>query len=128
MPNEVSAAPDSVLSPPSSVLRSVYEDLLAAYGPQGWWPARTGWEVVVGAILTQHSSWTNVARALARLAAAGALALDAMRALPAAALAELIAPTGARERKTRTLHTFIAWLDAHYGGDLTRLAAVPQAI
>ena len=51
--------------------REIYDRLLAAYGPQGWWPARTPFEVVVGAILTQHTSWTNVERALARLAAAG---------------------------------------------------------
>src|SRR5690348_3023068 len=102
----------SYLVPHTSYLRHVYDQLLIAYGPQGWWPARTAWEVVVGAILTQHTSWTNVARALARLEAAGALPLDAMRALPPATLADLIAPTGSRERKARTLHTFIAWLDA----------------
>jgi endonuclease-3 related protein len=101
--------------------------LLAAYGPQGWWPARSAWEVVVGAILTQHTSWTNVERALARLDAAGALAPEGMRAAPPATLAALIAPAGSRERKARTLHGFIAWLDATYGGDLGRMAATPLA-
>src|SRR6476469_9592957 len=78
----------SYLVPRTSYLRAVYDELLAAYGPQGWWPARTAWEVVVGAILTQHTSWTNVARALARLEGAGALALDTMRTLPPPTLAE----------------------------------------
>src|SRR5215216_5010519 len=86
-----------------SFLNAVYEQLLGAYGPQGWWPARTAWEVVVGAILTQHTSWTNVERALARLDAVGALTLAGIRALPPAPLAALIVPAGAGARKARTL-------------------------
>src|SRR5215216_4421456 len=96
-------SPTSYLVPHTSYLRDVYDELLAAYGPQGWWPARTAWEVVVGAILTQHSSWTNVEQALARLAAAGALTLAGIRALPPAPLAALIVPAGAGARKARTL-------------------------
>src|SRR5215218_3956540 len=93
----------SFLIPHPSFLNAVYERLWAAYGPQGWWPARTAWEVVVGAILTQHTSWTNVERALGRLEAAGALALAGMRAVPLETLADLIAPAGSGARKARTL-------------------------
>ena len=119
---------NSKLKTQNSTLVSVYEQLLAAYGPQGWWPARTAWEVVVGAILTQHTSWTNVERALARLEAAGALTIAGLRALPSATLADLIAPAGSAARKARTLHEFIAWLDATYGGDLGRMATTPLAV
>ena len=40
---------------------------MAAYGPQGWWPAGTAFEMVVGAILTQNTNWKNVERAIANL-------------------------------------------------------------
>jgi endonuclease-3 related protein len=118
----VSAAP-----PAPTFLLDVYARLHAAYGPQGWWPARTAWEVVVGAILTQHTSWTNVERALAQLEPVGGLTPQGLRTLPPATLAALIAPAGSRARKARTLQEFVAWLDTTYEGDLARLRTVPLA-
>lgn len=58
--------------------RSVSERLLLAFGPQGWWPAQTVWEVVVGAVLAQGTSWRNAERAIARLRAARLLDPEAM--------------------------------------------------
>jgi len=74
--------------------RSVYERLLAAYGPQGWWPADAGFEVVVGAVLTQNAAWTNVEYALGHLRAADALGPEAILALDDAELGRLIRPSG----------------------------------
>ena len=59
-------------------LYDVYERLLAAYGPQHWWPGESAFEVIVGAILTQSAAWTNVERALDNLKAAGALSPGAL--------------------------------------------------
>ena len=50
----------------ASLLR-VYRALLARFGPQGWWPGRTPFEIAVGAILTQHTAWANAALAIAAL-------------------------------------------------------------
>ena len=44
-----------------------YDALFRAYGPQHWWPGRTRFEVIVGAILTQNTSWSNVERAIVAL-------------------------------------------------------------
>lgn len=74
--------------------RSIYDRLLAAYGPQGWWPADTPFEVIVGAVLTQNAAWTNVEYALENLRAAEALDPEAILALPDARLGELIRPSG----------------------------------
>lgn len=74
--------------------RSIYDRLLAAYGPQGWWPADTPFEVIVGAVLTQNAAWTNVEYALDNLRAAGALDPEAILALPDARLGALIRPSG----------------------------------
>ncbi|MBI2761155.1 MAG: endonuclease III domain-containing protein [Chloroflexi bacterium] len=109
-----------------AALLDVFERLLAAYGPRGWWPgAETPFEVVVGAILTQNTSWLNVERALARLRAAGALSVEGIRAMPEPSLAELLRSSGYYNTKTKKLKAFVAMLDAEYGGDLTRLLALP---
>ena len=61
-------------------LLDVHQRLLAAYGPQGWWPGGAGpFEVCVGAILTQSAAWTNVEMALARMRAAEVLSLDGLQ-------------------------------------------------
>lgn len=52
-------------------IRAYYHALHDAWGPQHWWPARTRFEVVVGAYLTQNTSWKNVEIVLRRLRAAG---------------------------------------------------------
>src|SRR5262249_60357617 len=52
------------------------------YGPQRWWPGRSAYEIAVGAILTQHTAWTNAALATAALR--GRRWLDARRRAPRA--------------------------------------------
>src|SRR5438445_396425 len=54
-------------------IRAYYYTLFQVWGPQHWWPARTRFEVIVGAYLPQNTSWTNVERALARVAAPDSL-------------------------------------------------------
>jgi endonuclease-3 related protein len=106
-------------------LRLVYERLLAAYGPQGWWPGETAFEVVVGAILTQSASWTNVERAIAALKAAGALAPEAVFRMPEHELAALIRPSGYFNAKARKLKAFVGMLYDRFGGDLEALLSLP---
>ncbi len=53
--------------------RDIFERLLEAYGPQHWWPGDTPLEVIVGAILTQNTAWTNVEKAIAALKGEGLL-------------------------------------------------------
>ena len=55
------------LSTTGRTLINLYDALLEPFGPQHWWPARSRFEVIVGAILTQNTSWTNVERAIANL-------------------------------------------------------------
>jgi len=101
-----------------------YDALFAAYGPQGWWPARSRTEIVVGAILTQNTNWRNVERAIANLRAARLLTWKALRDAPANKLARLIRPSGYFNIKARRLKCFVNWLwDRHRGNfeDLRRL-------
>ncbi|MDP6715315.1 MAG: endonuclease III domain-containing protein, partial [SAR202 cluster bacterium] len=64
---------------PQEKLIDIYDRLLAHYGPQSWWPAETPFEVMVGAVLTQAASWTNVEKALTNLKCADALSSEAIR-------------------------------------------------
>lgn len=112
--------------PTSGNLRQVYTRLYAHYGRQDWWPHETLWEIMVGAILTQNTSWHNVERALENLKHANALAPEHIRALPRARLTRLIRPAGFTSSKPRRLKTLAKFLQRDYadkpenmrGGDL----------
>lgn len=108
-------------------LRTIYRALHRRWGPQHWWPARTRFEVVVGAILTQNTAWTNVTRALAALRRARALTPRALANLPQRRLAALIRPAGTYQVKARRLHAFTRALQRDHGGSLDRLLRRPAA-
>ncbi len=90
-------------------LRAVFRRLYAHYGPQGWWPAETSFEMMVGAVLTQNTAWSNVERAIAGLRAAGALDPKHILALPSPALAETLRPSGYFRVKAKRLRDLCRW-------------------
>ena len=95
----------------------------AHFGHQQWWPGETPFEVCVGAILTQNTSWTNVERAIANLKSAGVLDARKMFALPESQLAQLIRPAGYFNVKARRLRYFLRVLVEECNGELPRLFA-----
>lgn len=107
------------------VLREMYGKLARTWGPQHWWPADSAFEVIVGAILTQNTSWTNVERALNSLRSAGALSIEAVRSLPLPNLQELVRSSGYYRQKAQRLKGLVAFLDEKYGGSLEKMFAVP---
>ena len=116
------AHPSTNVNPP---LGKVFQALLDHFGPQGWWPGRTRFEIIVGAILTQNTAWTNVEKAIVRLRAARALTPEKLHALPHAALADLIRPAGYFNVKATRLHAFTDLLHAHFDNSLNRLFRLP---
>jgi len=108
-------------------LRQMHDILLDAYGPQNWWPAKTAFEVILGAYLTQNTSWKAVERSLENLRKAGALSLEGMRAVPLAKLRRLIQPSGFFTRKAPALKAFAAMVDKEFDGSLEKLAAAPTS-
>jgi endonuclease-3 related protein len=106
-------------------IRSYYRTLFQAWGPQHWWPAQSPFEVIVGAFLTQNTAWTNVEKALGNLRSARLLSVSGIRRVPLAELECLIRPSGYFRQKANRLKLFIAHLDRHYGGLLTRLLSRP---
>jgi endonuclease-3 related protein len=106
-------------------LPAYYRALRRRFGPQHWWPGETPFEVMVGAVLTQNTSWKNVERAIAALKAAGALEPRTIHAMSAPALAALIRPAGYFRVKARRLKSLVAWFVGRAGGRVERLADVP---
>ncbi len=104
-----------------------YTALLAHYGPQNWWPARSRFEVIVGAYLTQNTNWSNVEKALLNLRRARRLGVKGIREAPLDELETLVRPSGYFRQKARNLKTFIAFLDRQYSGSLSRMFAQPTS-
>ena len=97
-------------------LQQVFDLLLECYGKQEWWPADTSFEVMVGAVLTQNTAWSNVERAIDNLKQAGALHQDRILELPQDELAQLIRPSGYFNVKAQRLQNFCRFL-AEKGGE-----------
>ena len=109
-------------------LETIYQKLLAKFGPQKWWPAETKFEVIVGAILTQNTNWGNVEKALANLKKAGILNPDGLRQISTYKLARLIKPSGYFNIKAKRLKSFIHFFFKEYDGDLSEMAKEPLEI
>lgn len=92
-------------------------------GPQQWWPGETPFEIVVGAILTQNTNWSNVEKAIKNLKMAGRLSPEEIYGLGTTELAQLIRPSGFFNIKARRVKTFIDWLFSAYGGKLHTMFA-----
>ena len=95
------------------------------FGPQHWWPARTRFEVVVGAILTQNTAWSNVEHALAALRSLRLLTPARLAGLPLRRLAELIRPSGYFRVKALRLRAFLRYLRRRYHGSLNLMSRAP---
>jgi len=106
-------------------LLAVYNRLLKEFGPQGWWPAETPFEVIVGAILTQSTSWLNVEKAIRNLKKAGLLNPNGLRKVPLRRLAMLIKPALYYNVKARKLKRFMDFLYGNYDGNLDSLLSRP---
>jgi endonuclease III related protein len=104
-------------------VREYFATLYRTWGPQHWWPAESPFEVIVGAFLTQNTAWTNVELALQKLRTANVHSMNAIRQIAIEDLEQLIRSAGYFRQKAKRLKTFIAYVDATYGGSLDRLFA-----
>jgi endonuclease-3 related protein len=126
---EAEANPSARITPVATLapLRTYYDALFAAHGPQHWWPGRSAFEVIVGAILTQNTSWTNVEPAIRNLRREELLTPRAMETVSLARLARLIRSSGYFRQKAKKLKCFVRFLRSEYGGSLTRMFRTPTA-
>ncbi len=90
-------------------LITVYNQLLKHYGPQHWWPADSPFEVMVGAVLTQNTAWTNVEKAIINLKSAGMLSPEAISTAEHDTLAGYLRPSGYFNIKAGRLKNYCQW-------------------
>jgi endonuclease-3 related protein len=108
-------------------LKDVYARLYARFGAQHWWPGNSAFEVIVGAILTQNTAWTNVEKAIANLKRVRLLTPARMHRAPAARLARLIRPSGYFNLKAKKLKAFTRNLFTAHRGSLAHLFRLDTA-
>lgn len=101
-------------------MMTIYTRLLAHFGELGWWPAQTPYEMMVGAVLTQNTAWSNVEKAIARFG--GHLTPQRVAAMPIDALVDIVRPAGFFNQKAGYLQALTAWY-ARYGYDPQRVTA-----
>jgi len=124
------------------IIRDVYESLLACYGPQSWWPVTPPGgrspvysggptnvsqrlEVMIGAVLTQNTSWNGARKALENLSSQNRLDFQSLLEIPEEKLGLFIRPSGYFNQKARRIKSLISFLNERYGADWERFFAEP---
>lgn len=102
-------------------LNLIYQRLYRAFGPQYWWPAENAFEVMVGAMLTQSTSWSNVEKAIANIKKNKLLAPEKLYRLSHRTRARLIKSSGYFNIKAKRLKEFLGFFLKNYRGDLKKM-------
>jgi endonuclease III related protein len=114
-------------------LKTLYDILFDAFGQQHWWPIDMQYhhnqngdprvEIIVGAILTQNTAWTNVEKAITNLKRHKALTIHTMAHIEDELLKTLIQPSGFFNQKAQRLKLFSTYMEKKYAGDLQKFFA-----
>jgi len=109
---------------------NLYDGLYRKYGPQRWWPAQSQYEVLIGAILTQSTAWSNVEKAITNLKTANALNPNIIIDMPINQLKQLIRPSGFYNQKAERLRFITDWYSKNSGnaGSMDRMELREQLL
>jgi len=109
--------------------QQLYDDLLYHFHHQYWWPVDAVYhrqhkgdprvEIIIGAILTQNTAWSNVEKALRNLKNQHALSLNVIVSMDLETLKTMLQPAGFFNQKTNHILLFFSYLMEKYSGDLT---------
>jgi len=106
------------MSSRGDLLMSYYKKLSVYFGPQEWWPGDSRFEVLVGTILTQNTSWANAAKAIENLKIFRLLDPHKLNELDLETIEEAVRPSGYFRQKARRLQGVARWLVKRFDGDL----------
>lgn len=109
----------------SARLKDGFDRMLRHFGPRGWWPGETPFEVMVGAILTQNTNWKNVERAISNIKSEGLLNPRKLLDLHPMRLAALIRPAGYYRLKAGRLRNYLRYFLDRYDGSAKQMSARP---
>ena len=111
----------------SERIRKFYQALHKKFGPQGWWPAETALECILGAVLTQSTSWKNVEKAIDNLKRENLISIERLNLINADELALLIRPSGYYNQKAIKIKNFISFLVDEFSGSLDNMFATEKS-
>ena len=111
----------------SERIKNFYRDLFGRYGPQGWWPGNSVLECVLGAILTQNTSWNNVEKAIDNLKRDNLISIESLNMITTDELAQLIRSSGYYNQKAVKIKTFIRFVIQEFSGSLEKMFAEPSS-
>jgi len=106
----------------------IYKIFLTHFGPQGWWPGDSPFEIMVGAVLTQNTNWTNVNKAIGDLKKENLLSFVKLHDLPVEVLAEKIRPAGYFNLKAARLKNLLHFIAQEYNGSPEDMFAMDMHI
>ena len=107
-------------------LTKIYQKMLKRFGKQYWWPAETRFEIIIGAILTQQTTWRSVEIAIKNLKGKGLLDPHSLATAPLNHVERLIGHTGFYRQKARRIITFSQYLVTKYDGSLDKFFNKPK--
>jgi len=102
-------------------LLTIFDKLLDEFGKRNWWPGDTQLEIIIGAILTQNTSWKNVEKAILNMKKFNILDIKKLYTLDTSTLANIIKPAGFFNIKAQRIKAFIRFIYEEYGGTIKRL-------
>ncbi len=105
-------------------LLNIFDRLLGRFGERHWWPGETPLEIIVGAVLTQNTSWKNVEKAINNLKAADLLDLERLYSVRDEVLAENIRSSGYYNLKTKRLKNIINVIYEEFNASIDHLKEV----
>ncbi len=109
----------------NGTLMTYFNRLLEFFGPQYWWPGDTPFEVIIGAILTQNTTWKNVEKSIAILKQHDLLDPKILRSISQDELAQLIRSCGYYNQKAKKISHFLQFFECHYQSDIERMRQEP---
>jgi len=104
-----------------NILLKIHKSLYNYFGPLNWWPGDSPFEIMVGAILTQNTSWSNVEKAINNLKKGNLLDLQKLYRINQEELAQLIKPSGYYNIKAQRLKNFVTFFLEEFDGSLKNM-------
>lgn len=108
-------------NPTTVLLLKIFRKFLDYYGPRHWWPAKTRFEMMVGAILTQNVSWDNAQKAVNSLKNAGLLSPAAICSASQQTIADQIKSSRFYNQKARNVKALSSFIMCQYEGSLNKM-------
>jgi endonuclease-3 related protein len=101
-------------------IKKIYKMLSEYFGEQGWWHADSLFEICVGIILVQRTTWKNAAKGIKNLKKRHLLKIKKIVDIPLEELRNLLRPTGFYRQKAEYLKVFSQYTQENYSGDLEK--------